>query len=125
MHVQRAVSNFAILIVGSLTSLIAFLSNRLNEFLLVVVLAALAVIILVAASTAKKRLDRYFPSTMGKPTVPRWNLSLRSSQQLPTYSYRAKPQSKRHVRPDSVVLKQGRRAASAGLSFESLAGNTR
>lgn len=113
MHLQRAISNFAILIVGSLTSLIAFLSNRLNEFLVAVVLVALAVILLVAASTAQKRLGRYFPSMMGKPIVPRWNLSLRTSQPLPTYSYRAKHKKKTDVRPDKVVLKRAHRANAA------------
>ncbi|MGA8038328.1 MAG: hypothetical protein WA823_14220 [Candidatus Acidiferrales bacterium] len=98
MHLQRAISNFAILVVGSLTSLVAFLSNRLNQFLLVVVLMALAVIIVVAASTAKKQVGRYFPSLMGKAIVPRWNLSLRTTKPLPSSSYPRKHKDKFGVR---------------------------
>jgi hypothetical protein len=93
MHVERAVSNFAILIVGSLVALVAFLSTRLNHVVFYVLVAACLVMAVVLASSAKKNLTRIFPGLMGETIVPRWNMKVRTvTHPIATYRMKARRQ---------------------------------
>jgi hypothetical protein len=99
MHLQRAISNFAILIVGSLTSLVAFLSTRLNEVLFYVLAGGCVVMGLVLASTALGRLGRRVPELLGKSVVPRWNLSPKAPKGKPFVAYRVKNKKQQTLIP--------------------------
>lgn len=107
MHVQRAISNFAILIVGSLTSLVAFLSTRLDHVVFYALVAGCVILLLAFASNAKKRLSVRFPGLMGKSIVPRWTLTRRPVK-FPAPTYRMKT-----VRQQTLIPTQPQRAQAA------------
>ena len=113
MHLQRAISNFAILIVGSLASSVAFLSTRLNEVVFYGLVGACVVLLVVVVSTAKTRMGRHFPVLLGKPIVPRWNMALRSATQFPIAAYRAINKTKAEVPPQTLLPAQPQRANAA------------
>jgi hypothetical protein len=113
MHLQRAISNFAILIVGSLASSVAFLSTRLNEVVFYGLVAACAVLLAVVVSTARTRIGRRFPALLGKSIVPRWNVSLRSATQIPMAAYRVINKSKAEAPPQTLLPAQPQRANAA------------
>jgi hypothetical protein len=114
MHLQRAISNFAILIVGSLASSVAFLSTRLNEVVFYGLVGACVVLMAVVISTAKTRMGRHFPALLGKPIVPRWNISLKSATQFPIAAYRAiNKTTKSPVPPQTLLPAQPQRANAA------------
>jgi hypothetical protein len=98
MHVQRAISNFAILVVGSLTSLVAFLSTRLNHVVFYALVAGCAILLIAMASNLKKRLSVRFPGLMGKSIVPRWTLTSRRTK-FPVASYRLKTKRQQTLLP--------------------------
>jgi hypothetical protein len=114
MHVQRAVSNFAILVVGSLTSLVAFLSTRLNEVVFYVLAAACFVMLVVMVSTAKKRLGRRFPALLGKSIVPRWNIAISGARQASRAAiHREKNKPQFDVQRSTLLPAQPRRTRAA------------
>jgi hypothetical protein len=113
MHLQRAISNFAILLVGSLASSVAFLSTRLNEVVFYGLVGACVVLLAVVVSTARTRMARHFPALLGKPIVPRWNLSLRSAKQIPMAAYRAMNKTKSDAPPQTLLPAQPQRASAA------------
>jgi hypothetical protein len=107
MHVQRAISNFAILVVGSVTSLVAFLSTRLDHLVFYALVAGCAVLLIVMASDLKKRLSVRFPGLMGKSIVPRWTLAPRR-EKIASAPYRMKSK-----RPQTLLPTQPQRAQAA------------
>jgi hypothetical protein len=107
MHVQRAISNFAILVVGSLTALVAFMSTRLNHVVFYALVAGCAILLIAMASNLKKRLSARFPALMGKSIVPRWTLTSRRAK-FPATSYRMKTK-----RQQTLVPTQPQRAEAA------------
>lgn len=113
MHLQRAISNFAILIVGSLTSSVAFLSTRLNQVVFYGLVAACVVLLAVLVSTARTRMSRRFPALLGKSIVPRWNLSLRSATKIPMAAYRVINKPKPEMPPQTLLPAQPERANAA------------
>jgi hypothetical protein len=113
MQLQRAISNFAILLVGSLASSVAFLSTRLNEVVFYGLVGACVVLLAVVVSTARTRMARYFPALLGKPIVPRWNLTLRSASQIPMAAYRAINKPKTEEPPQTLLPAQPQRANAA------------
>ena len=98
MQVQRAISNFAILIVGSVTSLVAFLSTRLNHVVFYALVAGCAILLVAVLSNMKKRLSVRFPGILGKSIVPRWTLTLRR-EKFPVAAYRMKAKRQQTLLP--------------------------
>jgi hypothetical protein len=82
MHVERAFSNLAILIVGSMTAMVAFVSTRLNHIYFYVLAAACIVLVLVVAASAFRRLARRIPAVLGKAIAPRWEIARRSAKPI-------------------------------------------
>jgi hypothetical protein len=107
MQVQRAVSNFAILVVGSLTSLVAFISTRLNHVVFYALVAGCAILLIAMASNVKKRLSIRFPGLMGKSMVPRWTLTQRPAKS-PVTTARMKTK-----RQQTLIPAQPQRAQAA------------
>jgi hypothetical protein len=111
MHVERAISNFAILVVGSVTALVAFLSTRLNHVVFYALVAGCAILLIAMASNLKKRLSLRFPGLMGKSIVPRWTMTLGRAKvpaRATAAAYRMKTK-----RQQTLVPSQPQRAEAA------------
>ncbi len=101
MHLERAFSNLAILIVGSMTAMVAFVSTRLNHIYFYVLAAACVVLALaVAASTFRKVAGR-FPALAGKPDAPRWDAKARVGKPVVNMlkQQNAKPKAVQAIEP--------------------------
>jgi hypothetical protein len=80
MHVERAFSNLAILIVGSMTAMVGFVSTRLNHIYFYVLAGACIVLALIVTASAFRRLARRFPVLLGKVIAPRWEMARRKAK---------------------------------------------